>query len=52
MYYYYYCYYYIVLFHLLSRNIHFVYVIPADYNIKYHTVAVSVVIGLHKNIRI
>ena len=51
MYYYYYYYYYIVLFYLLSRGILFVYVTSADYNIKYHTVSVSVVIGLHKNIR-
>jgi len=48
--YYYYCYYYYIVFYLL-RGIHSVYVIYAQYNIKYHTVAVSVAIGLHKNIR-
>ena len=47
-----YCYYYyIAIFYLLSRDIHFIYVICADYNIKYQIVDVSVVIGLHKNIR-
>ena len=41
-----------MLFYLLSRGIHFIYVISVDYNNKYHAVVVSVVIGLHKNVRI